>query len=318
MNKSFLISEILEHFSDCKFIGDSSTKISDIVSLDDALKNPLSTNSLCWVSDKNIQSLGSELKVGLLILSEHSYSQLPKLECNVLITSSNPRSVFVKIVQLKFKITRQPVIESSAKIDSRTKIGENCYIGHNVVIEENCSIGDETEILHNTCILSGTTIGNKVKIGCNCTIGNYGFGYEKDTDGDYMLLEHLGNVIISDNVEIHNNTCIDRGVIGATLIKENVKIDNLVHIAHGVIVERNSLIIANAMVAGSCVIGENSWIAPSSSIKNKIKLAPDTYLGIGAVVLKDTESNSVMIGTPATTMEDYKAWSALKKELTKK
>jgi UDP-3-O-[3-hydroxymyristoyl] glucosamine N-acyltransferase len=164
-------------------------------------------------------------------------------------------------------------------------------------------------------VLEGTIIGENVTIGCNNTIGNYGFGYEKDSDGNYFLLQHIGNVVIHNHVEIHNNTCIDRGVLGTTEIHENTKIDNLVHIAHGVVIGRNSLVIANAMVAGSVLIGENSWIAPSVSIKNKAIIAPNTMTGIGAVILKDTDRDSTYIGNPATTMEDYKSWSAVKKKL---
>jgi UDP-3-O-[3-hydroxymyristoyl] glucosamine N-acyltransferase len=185
-----------------------------------------------------------------------------------------------------------------------------------VIIEANCKIGNNTTILHNTSILEGTTIGSQVTIGCNNTIGNYGFGYEKDVEGDYFPLYHVGHVIIHDHVEIHNNTCIDRGVLGPTEIHENVKIDNLVHIAHGVIIERNSLVIANAMIAGSSLVGENSWIAPSVSIKNKVIIARDTMTGIGAVILKNTESNQTYIGNPATTLEEYKEWSKIRKQIS--
>jgi UDP-3-O-[3-hydroxymyristoyl] glucosamine N-acyltransferase len=249
-----------------------------------------------------------------LILSKAAFQNLKKATANFLIVD-HPRAVFFQIVEKYFKTNRLSGRESSAFVDESSVIGKNCYIGHNVVIEKNCKIGNNTTILHNTSVLAGTIIGEHVTIGCNNTIGNYGFGYEKDSDGNYFLLQHMGNVVIHDHVEIHNNTCIDRGVLGTTEIHENTKIDNLVHIAHGVVIGRNSLVIANAMVAGSAVIGENSWIAPSVSIKNKAIIAPHTMTGIGAVVLKDTESNFTYIGNPATTMEDYKNWSALKKKL---
>ena len=129
-------------------------------------------------------------------------------------------------------------------------------------------------------------------------------------------MQHLGRVVIHDNVEIHNNTCIDRGVLGDTEIHENVKIDNLVHVAHGVVIERNSLVIANAMIGGSTQIGENSWIAPSVSIINQIHIAKNTNTGVGAVILRDTKENSLMIGNPAITMDEYKKWSTVKKKLS--
>jgi UDP-3-O-[3-hydroxymyristoyl] glucosamine N-acyltransferase len=105
--------------------------------------------------------------------------------------------------------------------------------------------------------------------------------------------------------------------LGVTEIHENVKIDNHVHIAHGVTVGRNSLIIAHAMIGGSVKIGESAWIAPSTAIKNQIKISDHTLTGIGAVVLKDTAIKDVMIGNPATTMEEYKKWSERRKKIMK-
>ncbi|MBK6527865.1 MAG: hypothetical protein IPG07_21340 [Crocinitomicaceae bacterium] len=111
-------------------------------------------------------------------------------------------------------------------------------------------------------------------------------------------------MIIKSNVEIGNNVCIDRAVLGSTLIGENVKIDNLVHIAHGVSIGKNSLIIANSMIAGSCQIGENVWVAPSSSILQKLVLADNSLIGMGSVVVKNVEANSVVAGVPARKIKD--------------
>ncbi|HEY5826066.1 MAG TPA: hypothetical protein VIT44_16950, partial [Cyclobacteriaceae bacterium] len=102
---------------------------------------------------------------------------------------------------------------------------------------------------------------------------------------------------------------------GVTEIHENAKIDNHVHVAHGVIIGRNSLIIAHAMLGGSAKIGEDVWIAPATSVKNQIKIADRTLTGIGAVILKDTAENEVMIGNPATTMTEYKKWSEQRKKI---
>lgn len=91
-------------------------------------------------------------------------------------------------------------------------LGKKPCIGHNVVIEKNCIIGNNVVIDHNTIIKSNTIIGNDVYIGCNTTIGNYGFGYEKNAEGEYEKIVHAGGVKIGDNVEIGNNTCIDKAV----------------------------------------------------------------------------------------------------------
>lgn len=315
--KSIDISEILALFRHERIEKNNpSTEVDGAISILQA-KHKSCPSKISWINDKHADLVTpTELILGLLVLTPGAYEKLKTAKCNFLIVS-NPRAIFFKIINEFFaSIKREAKIEKSACIHPSCTIGENCYIGHGVVLEEDCVVGKNTVILHNTCLLAGTQVGDNVSIGCNNTIGNYGFGYEKDEAGDYDVLEHLGRVIIHNSVEIHNNTCIDRGVLDDTVIHENVKIDNLVHIAHGVVIERNTLVIANAMVAGSTWIGENSWIAPSVSLKNKIKIAPNTFTGIGAVVLKDTAENQTYIGNPACTLEEYKKWSEVKKKLS--
>ena len=87
--------------------------------------------------------------------------------------------------------------------------------------------------------------------------------------------------------------------IGSTIIEREVKIDNLVHIAHGVHIESNSLIIAHAMIAGSVKIGKNTWVAPCSAIKQKVSIGDNVIIGLGSVVLKDVQNNEVVVGVPA-------------------
>lgn len=314
--RSIELSNILSLFpNDSVVINNPSDLVDGAISIQEAKKFQ-SLTKISWINDKNADTVKpNDLSLGLLLLTLTSFEKLKTAKCNFLIVS-NPRASFFKIIKEYFSSTqREPKVEKSAFIHPSCKIGDGCYIGHNVVIEENCVIGNNSIILHNTCLLAGTWVGKNVIIGCNNTIGNYGFGYEKDEYGQYDLLEHIGHVIIHDGVEIHNNTCIDRGVLDNTEIFENVKIDNLVHIAHGVTIERNSLVIANAMIAGSTRIGENSWIAPSVSIKNKLKIAPNTFTGIGATVLKDTKENETYIGNPAVTLDEHKRWSEIKKKL---
>jgi UDP-3-O-[3-hydroxymyristoyl] glucosamine N-acyltransferase len=312
--KGTTISDILPLVPNGTFHGDASQRIESAISIKD-LVGENGKLAVTWLNDKTAGSMDSTtIIVGLLVLSQTSYEHLKGSSANFLIVP-NPRAAFFRIIKEFFGNQRPTGIERSAHIHASTTIGEGCYIGNNVVIEENCTIGSSTIILHNTVILRGTQIGNNVSIGCNNTIGNYGFGYEKDDEGQYEVLEHIGNVVIHDNVEIHNNTCIDRGVMGSTVLHENVKIDNLVHIAHGVIIERNALVIANAVVAGSVVVGANSWIAPSVTIRNKAVIAPNTMTGIGSVIVKDTAENQTYIGNPATTMEEFKKWSEVKKKL---
>lgn len=288
-----IIQEILENIEYIDFVGDKNKNIDEVVSIQDVLNK---SNAISWCSDKNSELLKNIDSDSLVIVSDKvlDYGKLK----NYLVVN-NPRRIFQEILTTFFTAKRPTGISSSSLIAGTTKIGKDVFIGHNVVIEDNCVIGDFSVILHNTTILKDTIIGKNVTIGSNNTIGGVGFGYEKNANGDFELIPHIGNVIIKNNVDIGNNTCIDRAVLGSTIISENVKIDNLVHIAHGVIVGRNSVVIANAMVAGSVIIGQDSWIAPSASILNKRDIGSNSLVGMGAVVTKNVDSYTIVAGNPS-------------------
>jgi UDP-3-O-[3-hydroxymyristoyl] glucosamine N-acyltransferase len=260
-----------------------------------------SPDSIMWLSDKNQHQFSDECKGTIIVSKKFPYNSAGKNY--TLLIVENPRRAFQAIVNTYFAPPLKFIIEESAHISSTSIIGIDCYIGHNVIIEDNVIIGSNCIIMHNTVVLSDTKIGNHCIIGSNCTIGGTGFGYEKDESGLYKLICHTGNVIIEDNVEIGNNTCIDRAVLGSTVLRENVKVDNLVHIAHGCDIGKNSLVIANAMIAGSTKIGENVWIAPSSSILNKKTIGNNVVVGMGAVVLKNIEPNDVVVGNPSRSIK---------------
>mgnify|MGYP001331203133 CR=1 FL=1 len=228
---------------------------------------------------------------------------IPSQTSIIFIPTDNPRIVFAKLLS-KFatkKIERK--IADTVQFGENIKIGKNVAIGHHVVIGDDVMIGDGTVIKHNV------VIGEKVEIGENClihsgvVIGADGFGYEKDEEGDYFKMPHIGGVTIGNDVEIGTNTCIDRGTLGNTVIQDNVKIDNLVHVAHNVQVKRNSMLIAQSMIGGSTVIEENSWIAPGAVIMNGITVGKNTTVGLGAVVTKNVENSDIVAGVPAKSLK---------------
>jgi UDP-3-O-[3-hydroxymyristoyl] glucosamine N-acyltransferase len=285
------IHEILKNISYLKFIGNDKNHIDKPVSFKPENKDP---HVLMWVSNQNIEKL-KEATAGTIICSD-LFTAFHK-DCNYIVTS-NPRLTFQEVLTKFFVQKENAYISEKATIHPTVKIGNDVTIGHNVVIEKDCLIGDSVQIDHNTVIRYGTEIQNNVKIGANCTIGGVGFGYELDEGKKYVVIPHLGNVILKSFVEIGSNTCIDRAVLGSTILEENVKVDNLVHIAHGVVIGENSLIIANSMIAGSTKIGKNVWVAPSASILNKKTISDNSYIGMGAVVLKDVAENQTIVGNP--------------------
>jgi len=290
--------EVIEKFPPIYFWGKKEIIIREAVSF--SLKN-CNENTLSWVNDKNISQI-TDLQAGTIICSEKALDFLdkenPAEKANFLIVR-NPRKYFADVLREFFTPQMPYSIAKSAKIHESVQLGSPIFIGENVVIEANCKIGNFCRIGHNTILHSHTEIADNVIIGCNNTIGGVGFGYEKDEEGNYILMPHIGNVKMEKNVEIGNNTCIDRAVMGSTLLKENCKIDNLVHIAHGVVIGRNSLVIANAMIAGSAVIGDNVWVAPSVSVLNKNTVGDNAFLGMGAVVIRKVADNEKVVGNPS-------------------
>lgn len=288
------LTEILKQIKHTETIGNIDLSIDSISSLSDFVENG---NTLTWANDKNLEKLIG-FSSGIFICGNLIKQQPFNANCTFII-SDNPRSTFRELLVLfSVEETRSFINSKNQHIESTVILGSNIQLGNNVVIEHNCYIGNNVKIGHNTVLMRNTIIKDNVIIGSNNTIGGVGFGYEKNEEGLYEVLPHIGNVILEEGVEIGNNTCIDRAVVGSTILKKNVKVDNLVHVAHGVKVGENSLLIANSMIGGSVKIGENCWIAPSSSIKNQVVIKDNVLIGMAAVVLKNVESNEVIIGNP--------------------
>ncbi|MBL7799294.1 MAG: UDP-3-O-(3-hydroxymyristoyl)glucosamine N-acyltransferase [Chitinophagales bacterium] len=294
---SFTIKEIFPLLEKYRFLGDENGVLSNAANFE---QKGDWRESVMWLSEASIEKNREAIRsdIGLLVLSEKSYETLKEKPQNALLVN-HPRETFQQILSAFFEKKWTPSIEKTAVIHTGVNVPTSCYIGHFVVIEEGVVVGENCYIGHHTVIHRNTVIGQNVTIGTHNTIGGVGFGYTKNSSGQYSRFAHLGNVVLESNVTIHNNTCIDRAVMGSTIISEGAKIDNLVHIAHGVVIGKNTLVIANSMIAGSTKIGENCWVAPSVSILNKLNIAEGSTIGMGAVVLKDVPANSVVFGNPA-------------------
>lgn len=286
---------IIKKLNPISVLGDKKKQIQKVVQLD---KLNFTNNAIAWINEKNIHQIANFTQ-GVIICPSSLNQEIINQNCTYLLFD-NPRLAF-KSLLTHFFIPELPeaTISPSASIGKNVKLGLNVYIGNNTVIEDNVCIGDNVRINHNNSILSNTIIHNNVLIGSNNTIGGVGFGYEKTKDGSYEVIPHIGNVVIEEGVEIGNNTCIDRAVLGSTLLMQNCKIDNLVHIAHGVVIGKNSLIIAHAIIGGSTIIGDNVWVAPNASIINKINIGNNVTIGLGAVVVKNVLDNETVVGNPA-------------------
>jgi len=206
-------------------------------------------------------------------------------------------------------------IGAFAYIGEKAKIGDKVKIYPNVYIAENVSIGENTIIYAGVKIYKNCIIGSNCIIHAGTVIGSDGFGFAPQADGTYQTIPQIGNVIIEDNVSIGANTTIDRATMGSTIIKKGVKIDNLVQIAHNVIVGENTVIAAQAGIAGSTEIGSNCMLGGQVGVAGHIKIANKTIIGAQSGLGSNVEEEGLQLqGSPAFGVKDfYKTYAVFKK-----
>lgn len=214
------------------------------------------------------------------------------------ILCDHPKEIFFEIVN-KFFVQEEPVKICSDAIVCSNRIGKNVSIGHHCFIGEDVEIQDCVTIKNNVSIECPAVIGKGSIIHSGVVIGGDGFGYYENEQGIHKKVPHLGGVIIGQAVEIGANSCIDRGTIDDTVIGDNVKIDNLCHIAHNVNIGNNSMVIALSLLGGSSVLEENAYIAPGVTVRNQIRIGKNAIIGMGSVVTKSIDADKVVMGVPA-------------------
>jgi UDP-3-O-[3-hydroxymyristoyl] glucosamine N-acyltransferase len=196
-------------------------------------------------------------------------------------------------------------------LGSFSYIGSNVKIGNNVKIYPNCFVGDNVELGNNVTLFAGAKIYHDSIIGNNCVfhsgviIGSDGFGFAPDSDGTYVKIPQIGNVIIENNVEIGASTTIDRATMGSTIIRNGVKLDNQIQIAHNVEIGENTVIAAQTGVAGSTKIGKNCIIGGQVGFAGHIVIGNNVRIQAQSGVGRNVKDNEILQGSPAYTYSDY-------------
>ncbi len=203
-----------------------------------------------------------------------------------------------------------------AYIGRRSRVGDYSKIYEHVYIGDDVQIGSGCIIYPGVRIYPGMVIGNNVIIHANAVIGSDGFGFAPLPDGSYKKIEHTGNVIIEDDVEIGANTTIDKSQMGSTIIRRGVKIDNLCQIAHNAEIGENTVMAAATGIAGSTKIGKNCIFGGQSGIAGHITVADRTTLGAQTGVTSTIkEEGQVLMGSPAIPVRAYlRAYAAFRKQ----
>ncbi len=217
----------------------------------------------------------------------------------------------------KSGIESQSFIANTATVGDDVYVGafayisDNATIGNNVKIYPQSFIGDNVKIGNNTVIYSGVKIYHECVIGKDCilhagvVIGSDGFGFAPNDRNLYDKIPQIGNVIIEDDVEIGSNNCIDRATMGSTIIKKGVKTDNLVHIAHNVVVDENTVLAGQTGISGSAKVGKNCMIGGQVGITGHITVGDNVKIAGQSGVSKNIKDNAVLQGSPAFSYKDY-------------
>ncbi len=316
---------------DGEVVGDGTQVISGVAKVEEA-----KAGMLAFIANPKYEKYAELTSASCILVSRtFNHTQFSKLP-PALIKLDDPYSSFVIAIE-KFapkKIDVPKGIDSTAVIHPTALVGKDCSIGPYVVVGPNALIGE------NSVIHSHVVIGRDVKIGTNClfyphitireecvignrvviqpgsVIGGDGFGFAPKKDGSYQKIPQLGIVVIEDDVEIQANTCIDRATLGETRIKRGTKLDNLVQIAHNVVVGEDTVIAGSTGVAGSTKIGNRNMIGGAVAITGHVFTADEVKVGGGSIVTRAlNDPGATYSGYPAKEVNKWRKVEAASRQL---
>jgi len=303
---SFTAAQLAEKLQG-QVVGDGAVLLSGLAPADHAR-----AGELTFAENATYFAAAERSQAAAILVSE------PFASCSkVLIRVANPRVAVARALPLFFPPESYPrgihptaVIAESAQVDPSCHIGPGCIVGHKVRLgpgvvlmgnndlRAECAVGEDSCLFPNVVLYRKTQLGRRVVIHAGTVIGSDGYGYVLD-EGRHRKILQLGNVIVGDDVEIGANAAIDRGTMGATMIGEGTKIDNLVHVAHNVTIGRHCLIMGQVGFAGSTHLGDYVVVASQSGIADHLKLGNQAVVGAKSGVMRDVPDGARVLGIPA-------------------
>ncbi len=307
-------------------VGNADTTITHPAKLEAA-----NEESLCFFANPKYENALYQCKAAIVIVPTGFEPSKPTTFTRI--EHENPYYAFCLILSgffdpnnHKVGIEAGSVVMPSAKIGANVYLGATCYIDDDVVIEDGAVIypqvfvGKGAKVGKNTILYPGVKIYARCIVGNDCiihggtVIGSDGFGHAPVGD-IYVKIPQIGNVVIEDNVEIGSNCSVDRATMGSTYIRNGVKLDNLIQIAHNAEIGRNTVIAAHTAISGSTKIGANCKIGGQVGVVGHINIADRTGIGAQAGVTKSVDTpNTQWIGSPAAPLkEKFRTWALQRK-----
>lgn len=318
------IAELL----DAEVHGDGSVKINQLSTIEDA-----QAGSISFLSNPKYEPFIYDTRASAVIVNKDFLPRKPLKA--TLLKVKDPYLSFTALLEEYHKTLnlQKAGVEEPSFIGADTKtggniyrgafsyIGADCEVGSNVKIYPQAYIGDKVKVGDNTIIHSGAKIYPGTEIGARCVIhagaviGSDGFGFAPQADGSYKSIPQMGNVIIGNDVSIGANTTIDCATLNATVIKDGVKLDNLIQIAHNVEIGENTVIAAQTGISGSTKIGKGCVIAGQVGIIGHIKIGNNVKIAAQSGVGKPLKNNDIEMGSPSFDIKKYLRTYAIFKKL---
>lgn len=297
-----------------EIVGDEDARISSFAKIEEGKEGAIS-----FLSNPKYTHYLYDTKSSVVLVNSDIVLERPVKA--TLIKVKNAYEAIAQLLNIYDSLTEKKTgISNLAFISESAKIGSNCYIAPFAYIGDNVTIGDDCRINPNVVIYDNCRIGNRVTIHSGSVIGADGFGFAPTPDG-YKKIPQIGIVIIEDDVEIGANTCVDRSTMGATIVHNGVKLDNLIQIAHNVEVGEHTVMAAQTGVSGSTKIGKWCMFGGQSGISGHIKIGDQAKIGPQAGVIGSVKDSQSVMGTPVIDANNYfKSYAIFKKlpELYKK
>lgn len=291
-----------------KVVGDGTVGIKGASPIEEA-----KSGDIVFVLGEKFLSSAIESKASALVASTGS-----KVAGKSAILVENPRLAMAQILaQFAPKVSFPSGIHKTAIIPKSCKIGKKVTIGPYAVLEENVSIGAGSVIYPQVYIGRETLIGKNCIIHSGARISTDGFGYVQ-REGKHKKIPQIGNVIIEDNVEIYANVCIARATLGATIIGQGTKIDNLSHVAHNCKIGKDCAIVSLVGFAGSVTLKDRVYVAGQVGFIGHTTIGEDSIVMARAGISKDFPARSILSGFPAQDHQKEMALQASLRRLAKK
>lgn len=273
--------------------GDENAKIHTFAKIEEGKEG-----TITFLSNPKYTHFIYETKASIVLINDDVELEHPVSA--TLIRVPNAYECVAKLMQMyAASLPKKKGIDPLAFVSKTAEIGKDVYIGPFTYVGEGVKIGDGCLIYPHVTIYDGCQIGNNVTIHAGAVIGADGFGFAPNQEG-YDKIPQMGIVVIEDNVEIGANTCVDRSTMGQTVLHKGVKLDNLIQVAHNCEIGENTVMSAQAGMAGSTKIGAWCMVGGQAGFSGHITIADKTFVGAQSGVISNTKGNGEqLIGAPA-------------------